>query len=60
MIQNLKNALKEKTVVIVTQKRNLLEIANRVIVMNEGRVVIDAPKEKALQQLRGEGSNNEK
>ncbi|MEO1937340.1 MAG: type I secretion system permease/ATPase [Sulfurimonas sp.] len=60
VLQNLKNALKDKTVLLVTQKMNLLEMVNRIIVMNEGQIIIDAPKEKALQQLRGEGSGNEK
>ncbi|WP_152183893.1 type I secretion system permease/ATPase [Sulfurimonas indica] len=57
LLKNLQNALKDKTAIIVTQKMTLLKIVDRVIVMNEGRLFIDAPKEDALKQLQGGGKN---
>ena len=60
LLDNLQNALKDKTAIIVTQKMTLLKIVQRVIVMNEGRVIIDAPKEDAIRRLQGGGSQNEK
>jgi ATP-binding cassette subfamily C protein LapB len=60
LLQNLQNALKNKTAIIVTQKMTLLKIVQRVIVMNEGQVVIDAPKDEAIRRLQGGGSQNEK
>ncbi len=59
LLDNLNNALKDKTAIMVTQKMTLLRIVDRVIVMNEGKVVIDAPKEEALLRLQGGGSKNE-
>jgi len=60
VLQNLQNELQEKTAIFVTQKMNLLQIVNRVIVMNDGKIIIDAPKEEALKQLKGGGSKDEK
>jgi len=60
LLENLQTALAEKTAIIVTQKMTLLKIVQRVIVMNEGRIAIDAPKEEAILKLQGGGSKNEK
>jgi ATP-binding cassette subfamily C protein LapB len=60
LLKNLQTALKNKTSIIVTQKMTLLKIVERVIVMNEGRIIIDAPKEEAILQLQKGGSKNAK
>jgi len=59
LLDNMTTALKGKTSLIVTQKMTLLRIIDRVIVMNEGRIFIDAPKDEALKRLQsnGEGKN---
>jgi ATP-binding cassette, subfamily C, bacterial LapB len=56
LLQNLEKEFKEKTAIIVTQKMNILKIVDRVIVIDEGRLIIDEPKEKALQKLQAGGS----
>ncbi|MDQ7042793.1 MAG: ATP-binding cassette domain-containing protein, partial [Sulfurimonas sp.] len=53
LLKNLKKEFKDKTTIIVTQKMTLLQIADRIIVMDAGRIVIDAPKEEAIQKLKG-------
>ena len=53
LLNNLAKALKGKTAILVTQKMTLLKIVDRVIVMNDGKIFIDAPKEEALKQLQG-------
>ncbi|WP_457746562.1 type I secretion system permease/ATPase [Sulfurimonas sp.] len=58
LLQNLETALQGKTALIVTQKMTILKIVERVMVMNEGKLIIDAPKEKALQQLQAGGSKD--
>jgi ATP-binding cassette subfamily C protein LapB len=60
LLANLEKELKDKTFIMVTQKMNLLKIADRVLVINDGRVVIDAPKEEAILKLQGGNSTNEK
>lgn len=58
LLTNLSKALKNTTSLIVTQKMTLLEIVERVIVMDSGRIVIDAPKEEAIKQLQGGGKKS--
>lgn len=59
LLENLEKSLKDKTLLLITQKMTLLKIAERIIVMNEGKVFIDAPKDAALKQLQGEGKKIE-
>ena len=56
LLNNLKKGLKGKTALLVTQKMTLLKIVDRVIVVNDGKIFIDAPKEEALEQLQGKTS----
>ncbi len=58
LLNNLDKNLNGITSIIVTQKMTLLKIVDRVIVMNEGKVLIDAPKEEALKQLQGKGKGD--
>ncbi|TKI69735.1 type I secretion system permease/ATPase [Sulfurimonas crateris] len=57
LLDNMSVALKRKTALIVTQKMTLLKIVDRVIVMNEGKIFIDAPKEEALKKLQNNQGN---
>lgn len=52
IMQSLNEELKDKTVVIVTHKFSMLELVDRLIVMDYGRIVADGPKEKVLEQLK--------
>ena len=60
LLENLDDALKERTSLMVTQKMTLLKIVDRVIVMNDGKIFIDAPKNEALKQLQGGGKKIDK
>ena len=60
LLESLDKNLKNKTALFVTQKMTLLKIVQRVIVMNEGKIFIDAPKEDALKKLQGGGDKIEK
>ena len=60
LLHNLQDALQKKTSIMVTQKMTLLKIVDRVIVMNDGKVFIDAPKAEALKQLQSGGKKIEK
>jgi ATP-binding cassette subfamily C protein LapB len=53
LLDNLETSLKGKTAILVTQKMSLLRIVERVIVLNDGKVFIDAPKDEALLKLQG-------
>ncbi|MDD2789342.1 MAG: type I secretion system permease/ATPase [Sulfurimonas sp.] len=55
LLDNMVESLKGVTSLMVTQKMTLLKIVDRVIVVNDGKIFIDAPKERALKQLQGGG-----
>ena len=59
LLKNMQRALKGKTSLLVTQKMTLLSIVDRVIVINEGRVFIDAPKDEALNQLQAKNKTDD-
>jgi len=57
LLKNMSENLRGVTSILVTQKMTLLNIVDRVIVMNDGKIYIDAPKEDALKQLQGKGGS---
>ena len=60
LLKSMSENLQGVTTLFVTQKMTLLNIVDRVIVMNDGKVYIDAPKEDALKQLQGGNSKDGK
>lgn len=50
--ERLKEFARHKTVVIVTHRMSLLELADRLIVIDEGQVVADGPREKVVAALQ--------
>jgi ATP-binding cassette subfamily C protein LapB len=53
LIANLKTSLEDKTVIIITQKNTILSIVDRIIVMSEGKVYLDGPKDQVIAKLSG-------
>ncbi len=53
LINNLKESMEDKTVIIITQKNTILSMVDRVIVMNEGQVYLDGPKDQVIAKLSG-------
>tara|TARA_R110000868_G_C10970322_1_gene769714 strand:- start:11271 stop:13436 length:2166 start_codon:yes stop_codon:yes gene_type:complete len=52
VLNGLKKEIEDKTVVIVTHKFSMLDLVDRLIVMDYGRIVADGPKETVLEQLK--------
>lgn len=52
IMRGMKDELKDKTVVVVTHKFSMLDLVDRLIVMDYGRIVADGPKEQVLEQLK--------
>ncbi len=50
-IHSMKFAAKERTLVMITHKMALLQLVDRVIVMDKGRIVMDGPRDKVLARL---------
>ena len=49
--KNLATIIKNKTVIIVTHKPSLLSLVDRLIVVEDGKIVADGPKEKIIASL---------
>jgi len=50
--QKLASALEEKTLLLVTHKASLLSLVDRIIVMDQARIVADGPRDQVLAALK--------
>ena len=41
-----------KTVIIVTHRMSLLELADRIIVLDDGKIVADGPRQTVFEDLQ--------
>lgn len=53
LIANLEGYLADKTAIIITQKNTILPLVDRIIVMNEGKIYLDGPKDQVIAKLAG-------
>ncbi len=53
LIANLQTYLLDKTAIIITQKNTVLPLVDRIIVMNEGKVYMDGPRDSVIAKLSG-------
>ncbi len=54
---NLYHYTRDKTLLLVTHKAPLLDLVERIIVIDDGRIIMDGPKQQVLDALKGK--NNE-
>ena len=53
MIKNrLRTMLGDKTLILITHRLSMLELVDRLVVMEGGRIVADGPKNDVLRRLR--------
>jgi ATP-binding cassette subfamily C protein LapB len=50
--KRLRQFMPGKTVILVSHRTTLLDLVDRVIVMDAGRIVADGPKDQVIQALR--------
>lgn len=50
---NLYQYSRDKTLILVTHKAPLLDLVERIIVMDDGRIIMDGPKQQVLEALKG-------
>lgn len=50
--ERLKTIAAHKTVIIVTHRNSLLDLATRIIVIDDGKVVADGPRDQVIQALQ--------
>jgi ATP-binding cassette subfamily C protein LapB len=51
ILNNLHSVLKDKTLLISTHKMNLLSLVNRIILLDNGKIIMDDKKEVVLKKL---------
>ncbi|MEO0328722.1 MAG: ATP-binding cassette domain-containing protein [Pseudomonadota bacterium] len=51
-VNRLKALERQKTVIIVTHKQSVLEAVDRLIILQQGRVIMDGPKHNLIQELQ--------
>ena len=52
-VRQLQPLLDGKTLITVTHRLPVLELVDRIIVLADGKIALDGPKDKVLQQLQG-------
>ncbi len=50
--RNLLHYAAHKTLIVITHRTSLLELVNRIIVIDNGKIVADGPKEQVVEALR--------
>jgi ATP-binding cassette subfamily C protein LapB len=51
--QNLYEYSRDRTLVLVTHKAPMLDLVERLIVMDQGRIIMDGPRDEVLKSLKG-------
>ena len=51
LIQRLTDELKERTLLLITHRPPLLQLVDRIILMDKGKVVADGPRDQVLKQI---------
>jgi ATP-binding cassette subfamily C protein LapB len=55
LVQRMKTFLNDRTLLLITHRPSLLDLVDRIVVMDDGRVVADGPKDAILRQLQTGG-----
>jgi ATP-binding cassette subfamily C protein LapB len=58
LLNRLNAALPNKTVLVVTHRPSLLDMVQRVIIMQDGRIVANGPKDELMKRFAQAGSQN--
>jgi ATP-binding cassette subfamily C protein LapB len=51
-IKNMKSYSKNKTLIISTHKHSLLELVDRIIIVDNGKIVADGPKDEVFKKMK--------
>ncbi|WP_375195975.1 type I secretion system permease/ATPase [Sphingobium sp.] len=53
LVANLRNWLRGRTLVVTTNRPGLLELVDRIVLIDNGRITLDGPRDKVLAALAG-------
>ena len=48
---------RDKTLILVTHKAPMLDLVERLVVIDEGRIVMDGPKQQVMKALQSGGNS---
>ena len=51
LIQRLREELKDRTLILITHRPPLLQLVDRIILMDKGKIVSDGPRDNVLKQI---------
>ena len=51
--RRMKDIVKDKTVILVTHRPSVLSLVDRLIVLDDGKIIADGPKDEVLRALSG-------
>ncbi|MGI4851397.1 MAG: ATP-binding cassette domain-containing protein [Janthinobacterium lividum] len=51
LVQKLRQLVKDKTTIIISHREPLLLLTDRIIVMDQGRIIADGPREEVMRAL---------
>ena len=58
-IKSIHATAKDRTMLLITHKMDLLKLVDRILVLNKGKLILDGPKDEVLAQLKGSQLNQE-
>ena len=58
-LAHLRRASEGHTLIVVTHRPSILALVDRIIVVEEGKIVADGPKEQVLAALEGKGKTRQ-
>jgi ATP-binding cassette subfamily C protein LapB len=50
--ERLKKYIEDKTLIVITHRHSMLDLVDRLVIMDRGRIVVDGPKKAVLDGLR--------
>jgi ATP-binding cassette subfamily B protein/ATP-binding cassette subfamily C protein LapB len=53
LVSELKSSVEDKTLILITHRFAALDLVDRVILLNDGKIIADGKKEKVLAMLKG-------
>ena len=57
-IQSISQTAQSRTLLLITHKMELLNLVDRILVLDKGKLIIDGPKSHVLAQLSSDKGNN--
>jgi len=56
-IEQMKVLAEDKTLILITHRQNLLSLVDRLIVIDQGKLIADGPRDKIIEALSGGGDS---